>query len=220
MKKIVCVHTGAGASIFGTIENEIKSRISVDCQISHITNPGIIAEVSDANGVTEHAASDLLNMYTTAVNSGADIILNMCSSVGEVADAARPVLTLAGTKIIRVDHGMCREAAEKYERIGVVATLESTLAPSCRLVEKCAAEKKKEIQVQRILASGAFGLGGDDLKNHLVRAIEPFADKVDVLVFAQASTCFCAEAVEEHFHKPVLTSPGYAAAEVAEEANS
>lgn len=218
MKNIVCVHTGAGAGIFGAIETEIKDHIKEDCRISHITNPGIIAEVSEANGVTRHAASELMNMYMTAVNSGADIILNMCSSVGEVADAAEPLLEMTSTKIIRVDHGMCAKAVEKYERIGVVATLESTLTPSCRLLEKCAKRQGKEIQIQKILANGAFGLGGEELKNQLIKAIEPYTDKVDALVFAQASTCFCADAVSEYFQKPVLTSPRYAAEEVAKAA--
>jgi hypothetical protein len=119
MVKIVCVHTGAGPGIFGTMEEKIKKRINCTCQISHITNPGIIAEVAEANGVTEHAVLDLLNMYTVAVNSGADIILNMCSSVGDVADAAAPLLSLAGTHIIRIDHRMCEEAATKYNKIDI-----------------------------------------------------------------------------------------------------
>ena len=42
--------------------------------------------VRDAGHVTPRAAAELISMYMDAVKQGADVILNICSSVGEVAD--------------------------------------------------------------------------------------------------------------------------------------
>ena len=57
-------------------------------------------------------------------------MLNLCSSVGEVADSAQDVAKYIGVPIVRVDEEMCREAVRKGQRIGVMATLPTTLEPT------------------------------------------------------------------------------------------
>ena len=68
-----------------------------------------------------------------AVSDGADAVLNCCSSVGEVADAAQDIGRYTGIPIVRIDEEMCREAARLGKRVGVLATLPTTLEPTMQL---------------------------------------------------------------------------------------
>ena len=216
MVNIICIHTGAAPDIYGKIESELQKRMTVPYQVSHYTDPGIIAEVSKELRVTTNAASRLLNMYSTAVNAGADIILHICSSVGAVSDAAEKLIEMTGTKILRIDHGMSAEAVSKYKKIAVVCTLRSTVVPSCGIVQACADEAGKEVEIQTVVADGTFGYQGKELSDRIIKAIEEQADSPEVLVFAQASMAGAAEAAAEYFGLPVLTSPEYAAQEIAD----
>lgn len=45
-----------------------------------------------------------------AAEEGVDAMLNLCSSVGEVADSVQDVAKYIGVPIVRVDEEMCREA--------------------------------------------------------------------------------------------------------------
>ncbi len=80
--------------------------------------------------VTAKATAKLVTMYMDAVMQDVDAILNCCSSVGEVADAAQDMAKYIGVPIIRIDEEMCREAVRSGRRIGVMATLASTLNPT------------------------------------------------------------------------------------------
>ena len=51
-----------------------------------------------------------------------DAMLNLCISVGEVADSVQDVAKYIGVPIVRVDEEICREAVRKGQRIGVMAT--------------------------------------------------------------------------------------------------
>lgn len=64
-----------------------------------------------------------------AVGEDCEAMLNLCSSVGEVADAAQDAAKYIGVPIVRVDEEMCREAVRQGKKIGVVATLATTLEP-------------------------------------------------------------------------------------------
>ena len=157
-----------------------------------------------------------MRMYSTCADAGADIILNMCSSVGEVAEAAEPLLRMAGIHIVRIDNRMCELAAAKHTRIGVMATLKTTLEPSCRLLQRCAEKQGKSVEITELLADGAFGLDATQLTKRLYEVAAPHLETLDAIVLAQNSMDVCAEALAEQTGKMVYSSPRYAAEEVAE----
>ncbi|MDW7658382.1 MAG: Asp/Glu/hydantoin racemase, partial [Bacillota bacterium] len=72
------------------------------------------------------AAVRLSRLYLDAVSAGADLVLSACSSVGDVAAAAQPLLQQLGVPLIRIDELMARQAVLAHERIAVLATLPST----------------------------------------------------------------------------------------------
>ncbi len=118
MVNISCVHTGASPKIMELLEREFKNAIKCPYTLTHYTAPNIITEVASAGKVTSRAAGDLLKIYTLCMELKTDIVLNVCSSVGGVADVAKPLFEMAGIKIVRIDEEMCRNAVLKQKRIG------------------------------------------------------------------------------------------------------
>ncbi|MEI7430796.1 MAG: aspartate/glutamate racemase family protein [Betaproteobacteria bacterium] len=62
-----------------------------------------------------------------AANNGADLIFNQCSSVGEAVDIAA---RLVSVPVLKIDSAMAQRAIEIGTKIGVVATVQSTMPRS------------------------------------------------------------------------------------------
>ena len=105
---------------------------------------------------------------------------------------------------------MAEVACETGRRIGVIATLRTTLGPTRRLVEAVARRSDKSVEIVEHLCEGAFEkLVSGDRKTHnemVIAGIRELARQVDVVVCAQASmTALLADLGETPV--PVLTSP-------------
>ena len=91
--KVALVYTSTTPELIELVEKEVGDVLPRETEVASYQDPSILAEIRDAGYVTAPLAARLVGMYMTAVSEGADAILNLCSSVGEVADAAcRPVL--------------------------------------------------------------------------------------------------------------------------------
>ena len=161
---------------------------------------------------TQVMAARLVGMYMTAVSEGADAILNLCSSVGEVADAAQDIARYTGIPIVRVDEEMCREAVRQGKRIGVMATLPTTLNPTKNTILRVAREMNRQVELVDALVDGGFGLDQEQFKALMSEYAGTIADKVDVILFAQGSMAYCEEYIHEKYGKVVLSSPRFGAA--------
>ena len=106
---------------------------------------------------------------------------------------------------------MAIKAVETAIRIGVLATLQTTLAPTANLLKAMAAERNKKIEVVEGLAEGAFQavMAGDREKhdNLILKASEAIAGKVDLIVLAQGSMARMETKLAELTGKEVLSSP-------------
>src|SRR5678809_1276076 len=98
--------------------------------------------------IRDRVRSRMCEYYKAAELAGADLIFNQCSSVGEVADLAS---TIVSVPVIKVDARMAEMACRTGARVGVVATLETTLGPTCRLIEATAARLGAKIEITRCL---------------------------------------------------------------------
>lgn len=153
----------------------------------------------------------------SAVDAGADAVIVTCSSLGPAVEAARP---LCPVPLFRIDQGMAAEAVRRGPRIGVLATLSSTLDPTADLIRRTAETAGKPCTLTSRLADGAFALlaGGDTLgHDRLVgEALAGLAKDVDVIVLAQASMARALEMVKDRLAPlPVLTSPELGMAHIA-----
>ncbi|MFF5701249.1 arylsulfatase [Streptomyces sp. NPDC012794] len=134
-------------------------------------------------------------------------VLVTCSSIAGVAESLAPEL---GFPVLRVDRPMAAEAVRKGPRIVVLASVESTLAPTGALL----AEEGARAVRSRVVPGAWERFAAGDEDGYLA-AVAEAADAVtdaDVIVLAQVSMAGAAALVRTRV--PVLSSPaaGLAAA--------
>ena len=214
--KVALVYTSTTPELIELVEKEVGEVLPKETEVISYQDPSILAEVRDAGYVTAPPAARLVGMYMEAVCAGADAILNLCSSVGEVADAAQDIARYTGIPIVRVDEEMCREAVRQGKRIGVMATLPTTLNPTKNTILRVARVMIKHVELVDALVDGAFGLDQDQFKALMSEHAEKIADQVHVILFAQGSMAYCEEYIHEKYGKTVLSSPRFGAAALKE----
>ena len=212
--KIGVVYTSTTPELITLVEDELKAAVGSQAELISSSDPSILAEVRDSGWVTPRAAARLVSMYMDAVNAGADVILNACSSVGDVADAAQDIARLTGVPIVRIDEEMARQAVRSGRRIGVMATLSSTLEPTKSTILRVAREMGKRVTLVDALLDGAFGLSQDEFRRRMTDKATEIAGDVDVILFAQGSMAFCEGAVADVCGKTVVSSPRFGALDV------
>ena len=146
--------------------------------------------------------------YEAAAQNGADLIFNQCSSVGEAADIAAKLISIP---VVKVDEAMAEKAVEMGRKIGVVATVKSTMKPSCNLVRSKAEKAGKSAEVREYLVDGALDvlMKENDRAKHnamVLDMIRKAEAECDVIVLAQGSMTGLLPELKE-ITKPVLTSP-------------
>lgn len=212
--KVGLIYTSTTPELIELVEQEVKKQLGDDVELYSLQDPSILADVRAAGYVTAAPAARLIGMYMKAAEEGCEAMLNLCSSVGEVADSAQSVAKYIGVPIVRVDEEMCREAVRLGKRIGVMATLSTTLEPTKGTVARVAREMGRHVDLVDCLVDGAFGLDQDQFKKRLTDAAREIIDQVDVIVLAQGSMAYAEEHLRGMFGKPFLGSPRFGAAEL------
>ncbi len=210
--KVGIVYTSTTPELIEDVNREVRGQIGGSAEIYAQEDPSILAEVREKGYVTAPPAARLITMYMNAVREGCDAILNVCSSVGEVADCAQDAAKYLGVPIVRIDEEMCREAVRRGNRIGVMATLPTTMNPTCNTVRRMARECGKHVEITECLVEGAFGLDQEQFRSRMEECAGSIADAVDVIVFAQGSMAYCEQYIANRYHKIVLSSPRFGAA--------
>lgn len=204
MKTVVVVHTGPAT--VQPIKQQFQ-QILPDVRVVNIMDDSLLNDVMAAGHLTEAVTGRIFSYMQLGQQMGAVALLNACSSVGEAASAARPAISIP---LIKIDDVMSERAVATGSRIGVVATVKTTLEPTVRLIRAKAAAAGKSIDVTEALAEGAFQAlldGKSDVHDEIVkRTIESLADKVDVIVLAQVSMARLVPALAG-MKVPVLSSP-------------
>ncbi len=203
--KITAIYTGQG--LLEPLSALLKREIP-DLQLSNIVDDSLIADVIAAGGVTKDVVRRLVRYYAIAGERGADYILNTCSSVGEVVELGRQLVT---TPILRIDASMAEAAVRGYSRIGVIATLSTTLEPTIRLVEATAGKAGKQVTVVDGLARGAYQAlvaGRSQEHDRLIEeTARQLAGRVECFVLAQGSMMRMQQQIGRISGKPVFSSP-------------
>jgi Asp/Glu/hydantoin racemase len=206
MTTLALVHTGTFlASIFTDLCHEAMP----DVEVFNIVDESLIKNTIKANQLTPQTSRRLIEYLKSAEEAGADAILVTCSSVGPAVEAAQPFLSIP---VLRVDTPMADEAIHIGRRIGVVATLPTTLKPTVELIQRQAQVQGKRVEVVTTLCDRAFqAVAAGDAATHdqLVAAgIRELMPKVDVIVLAQASMARAAKTIPEAERTvPILSSP-------------
>lgn len=210
--KVGLIYTSTTPELIELVEQEVKKQLGDGVELLSLQDPSILAEVREAGYVTTAPAARLIGMYMKAAEEGVDAMLNLCSSVGEVADCVQDTARYIGVPIVRVDEEMCREAVRLGSRIGVMATLPTTLTPTKNTVTRVAREAGKHVELVDCLVDGAFGLDQEQFCARLTDAAAAIAEKVDVVVLAQGSMAYAELHLERVYGKPFWGSPRFGAA--------
>ena len=205
-KKIVAIiHT---SDVTLKYLNNLFFELAPDIVIRNIVDDSLLQEVIDNGGITKGVIKRICTYAVLAENTiGANLIFTQCSSVGEAADIA---VKLVRIPLVKIDERMAEVACKTGTKIGVVATLPTTLGPTVRLIEKTAKDLNKEISITEKLSEGAFQLlRKGNIKKHnqmVIEAIKELSNIVDVIVCAQGSMVTLLDELGEIII-PVLTSP-------------
>ena len=186
-------------------------------QVFNIVDDSLIKNVIKCGELRPDTARRVVDYAASAEAAGADFILYTCSSIGAAVETAA---TLTKVPVLRVDQPMADKAVQTGKRIGVIATLPTTLNPTTDLVKRRAAVAKKEVQVIAKLCEGAFDalMSGDTAKHDamVAKALKELSSETDVIVLAQASMARVVDTLDEVDKKiPILASPGIAIAHIA-----
>ena len=187
-------------------------------ELFHMVDESLIRETIRAGRLEKRTVLRLVKHIESAGMAGADAVLVTCSSVGPAIPVAR---LLFDFPVLRIDERMAERAVGMGSRIGVIATLGTTLEPTVGLIGDTAAQMGRQVEINSCLCAGAFEavLKGDtDTHDRIVtRHLLELAGSVDVIVLAQASMARVADSIpRETSRVPVLSSPALAMAQVRE----
>lgn len=176
---------------------------------AHFLDESVLREAIVAEGLTPDLIRRVCDLIVLAA-AGSDLVLVTCSSIGPCVEVARHLVPVP---VLRIDRPMCDQAVTSGRRIGVLASLQTTLSPTLALLETCALEADVHVTVKPALCEGAFAAAaGGDLVTHDRLVLEGWArltdpaDPVDVVVLAQASLARVLEQLPPTTI-PVLSSP-------------
>ncbi len=205
-RRLAFVHTVAGLV---PRFRELSAELIPDVETFDIVDETLLRDATREGRVSLETARRLFSHLAAAGTHGADAILVTCSSMGGAVDAARP---FTGIPLLRVDQAMAEQAVQRGRRIGVLATLWSTLAPTAALIRRTADEADRPVEVRDRLCDGAFeALGAGDTERHdaIVRdGLRDLLGWAEVIVLAQASMARVVDTLSDDERRiPILSSP-------------
>jgi hypothetical protein len=170
----------------------------------HLVAEPLLVQARAAGGITEPVAAAVAGALRELAGAGATVILCTCSTLGAAAEQLAP----DGVRALRVDRPMAARAVALGERIALVATLASTLAPTRALIEEEAARAGRPVAIEERLVEGAWErFAAGDRAGYLALIAEALTQlpPCDAVVLAQASMADAAAGVM--LEAPVLSSP-------------
>ena len=175
----------------------------------HMVDESLIKDTIQAEGLRKVTMRRLLSMVESAGMAGADAVMVTCSSIGVAVTLAQDWFDFP---VIRVDEAMAEAAVRTGKKLGVMATLRTTLDPTTALLREKAAEAGQTVEIVECLCDGAFDavLSGDTATHDriLSAALLNEMSGVDAVVLAQASMARVVNALPPGALKvPVLSSP-------------
>lgn len=205
MKKIYVIHTSL---VSHTALSELFEEIIPEAELFHIIDDSLLHDVMKNGAVNAKITGRVCDYLLAAEKNGADLIFSQCSSIGKAIDIGKNLVSIP---VIKIDEAMAEKAVLEGKKIGVIATVKSTMKPSCDLVQSKADELKKDVEIVEYLVDGALDIlmkeKNREKHNELVLEMVRRAEKeCDVIVLAQGSMTVLLPALKD-IKKPVLSSP-------------
>jgi Asp/Glu/hydantoin racemase len=186
--------------------------------VFHMVDESLIKNTIAAGSLQKSSIRRLVGHVDSAAQAGAAVVLVTCSSIGEGVRVARELFDFP---VLRIDEPMAERAVEVGRRIGVLATLQTTLAPTVRLLQGTAAARGLDREIVSGLCEGAFeAVLAGDVATHdrlVLQQLAEMCKHVDLVVLAQASMARVVATIPPHeLTIPILSSPELAVSRAAE----
>lgn len=205
-KRLGLLHTSA--TLVPIFEKLCKAKLP-NVSVFNLVDDSLIKDVIEHGKLRTQVARRVAQHVAAAEDAGADFILVTCSSIGA---AVETVASLTSVPVLRVDQPMADHAVTAAKRIGVIATLPTTLQPTSDLIHRRATVARKRVELISRLCDGAFeALMSGDATAHdqlVSKALGELATQVDVIALAQASMARVVDGLPpDELRVPVLASP-------------
>lgn len=205
-KTLALIHTSATlVPVFAALCKEKLPGVAT----FNIVDDSLVSGIRKKGSLTADIARRVASYIQSAEAGGADQILVTCTSIGPAVEAAAPFCSVP---VLRVDQPMIDKAIQAGTRIGVIATLATTLDPTTNLLLRRAALANKKIEHTARLVDGAFeALMSGDAATHdtkVAAALRELAAQVDVILLAQASMARVVDTLAPSDRRvPIFASP-------------
>lgn len=206
MTTLALLHT---AVVNATTFQALAAELLPEVETFHMLDESLLKNTIRDGAMSPLTARRVIGHIVSAEEAGAGAVLVTCSSIGRGAELARAVVSIP---VVRVDEAMADEAVRTGARIGVIATLPTTLDPTAALVHARAELAGVEVEIVSHLCEGAFAaLTGGDPAMHdakVAAGLRALMATVDVIVLAQATMARVAATIPERERRvPILSSP-------------
>ena len=174
-----------------------------------MVDESLIQDTVKAGSLRKATIRRLIEQIASAEKAGADAVLVTCSSIGPGVTLAQQLFDIP---VLRIDDAMAEKAVRQAHRIGVLATLRTTLDPTTALLREKAAEAGRRVELVECLCEEAFPavLAGDTATHDrmLRQALIEDLKGVDLIVLAQASMARVVDTLAAGvLQTPMLSSP-------------
>lgn len=215
--KLALIHTSA--TLVPIFQELVATYLAdKDIEVFNIVDDSLIKNTIRQNKLTADTARRVSDYIGSAEQAGADFILVTCSSIGPAVEASE---LLTSIPVLRVDRPMADLSVRIGKKIGIIATLETTLQPTMDLVSRRAEAIAKEVELVSLCCEGAFEAlmeGNAEVHDQIVaESLRKLSSQVDVILLAQASMARVVDQLEQADKKvPILASPPIAMEYLAE----
>jgi aspartate/glutamate racemase len=138
--------------------------------------------------------------------AGAELVMLACSTFNKAVENARPMIDVP---LLQIDRPMMDLAVNAGSKIGLLATVPTTVPASERLLRQAAEDAGRSIEVNTTLSEKAFeAILKGDAESHnriLMEEIQAMSKENDAIVLAQVSM----SALEPELNKANLSVPVY-----------
>jgi Asp/Glu/hydantoin racemase len=208
-RRICLIHT---APLMVQIFTPLCRERLPDVKVTQIINESMIKDTIEAGGIRQPTIDALITFADASFKMGTELVMVTCSSIGPAVDLIQSQFQ---KPVLRVDEPMAEAAVAKGRRIGVAATLRTTLEPTSELLLRKAKQAGKDVELVECLCEGAFdAVIAGDTETHDALVSKAMINKlgdVDVIVLAQASMARVIDRLPpEALTAPVLSSPALA----------
>jgi len=208
--KVALVYTVTTPELKEDMLREVTKELG-NVEILNYEVPEVFEEIKSTGYVTVPPAAKLIKTYMDAIEDGADAILSICSTTGDIAYSMQDAAKYIGVPILIVNEEMCREAVRRGSKIALMATFQSSVDPTRNIVTRVARELGKHVEMKEVLVEGGFGLDQEKFRALMAAKAKTVTDWADVIIFTQGSMAYCEEYIANMYNITVLSNPSFGA---------